>query len=108
MIITTANTIEGHDITSSLGIVHGLFIRNSMGKITNFLGGFKRPTGEQVHAHTQMCNDARTQAYDLMIQQATALAADAIIAMRYDTNKITTLTTEIFCYGSAVKLRKNA
>lgn len=102
--VTTTFTIEGYRIRQYLGVVRGLIVRAptiSQG----ILGGLKSIIGGQVGAYTQMCEQARQQAYDLIIDHARALGANAIVGLRYDASEIggkTSSATEVLCYGTAV------
>src|SRR5258707_15731605 len=85
--VTTTFTIEGYRIKQYLGIVRGLIVRAptiSQG----ILGGLKSIIGGQVGAYTEMCEQTRQQAYDLLIDHARALGANAIVGLRYDASEI--------------------
>jgi uncharacterized protein YbjQ (UPF0145 family) len=102
--VTTTFTIEGYRIRQYLGIVRGLTVRAptiSQG----ILGGLKSIIGGQVGAYTEMCEQTRQQAYDLIIDHARALGANAIVGLRYDASEIggkASSATEVLCYGTAV------
>ena len=99
--VTTTFTIEGYRIVRYLGVVRGIIVRAptiSQG----FLGGLKSIIGGQIGAYTQMCEQARKQAYDLLIDHATALGANAVVGVRYDATEIAAGITEVLCYGTAV------
>ncbi len=103
--VTTTFTIEGYRITRYLGVVRGIIVRAptiSQG----FLGGLKSIIGGQIGAYTQMCEQARTQAYDLLIDHAVALGANAIVGLRYDASEVASKVsaTEVLCYGTAVTI----
>src|SRR5437870_11895335 len=87
MPVTTTFTIEGYRITQYLGIVRGIIVRAptiSQG----ILGGLKSIIGGQIGAYTQMCEQARQNAYDLLIDHARAIGANAIVGLRYDASEI--------------------
>jgi uncharacterized protein YbjQ (UPF0145 family) len=102
--VTTTFTIEGYRIVRYLGVVRGIIVRAptiSQG----ILGGLKTIVGGNIGAYTEMCEQARQQAYDLLIAHATALGANAIVGLRYDDSEIrgkTSGSTEVLCYGTAV------
>ena len=104
MPVTTTFTIEGYRIRQYLGVVRGLIVRAptiSQG----ILGGLKAVIGGQIGAYTQMCEQARQQAYDLLIDHARALGANAIVGLRYDASEIgggRAGATEVLCYGTGV------
>jgi len=68
------------------------------------LGGLKSIIGGQIGAYTEMCEQARQHAYDLLIQHAEQLGANAIVGLRYDASEVggKTAATEVLCYGTAV------
>ena len=105
MPVTTTFTIEGYRITQYLGVVRGLIVRSPT--ITQgLLGGLKSIVGGSIGAYTEMCEQTRQQAYDLLIEHARAVGANAIIGMRYDASEIGggrgPSATEVLCYGTAV------
>jgi len=104
MPVTTTFTIEGYRITQYLGIVRGLIVRSPT--ITQgILGGLKSIVGGRVGAYTEMCEQTRQQAYDLLIDHARALGANAIVGLHYDASEIggkSSSATEVLCYGTAV------
>lgn len=107
MIVTTTFDVAGHEISEYLGIVRGIVVRAptiSQG----FIGGLNTIIGGKIGAFTQMCETARQQAYDEMIQHAEQLGANAIVGMRYDTGEVgaQTRSTEVLCYGTAVVLQR--
>jgi uncharacterized protein YbjQ (UPF0145 family) len=104
MPVTTTFTIEGYRIAQYLGIVRGIIVRAPT--ITQgILGGLKSIIGGQIGAYTEMCEQARQNAYDLLIDLARAIGANAIVGLRYDASEIggkTSSATEVLCYGTAV------
>src|SRR3954466_15345862 len=104
MQVSTTFRIEGSRIVQYKGLVRGIVVRSptiSQG----ILGGLKSIIGGQIGAYTEMCEQARQQAYDLIIDHARALGANAIVGFRYDASEIggkTSSATEVLCYGTAV------
>src|ERR1041385_3387571 len=85
--VTTTFTIEGYRIKQYLGVVRGILVRAptiSQG----ILGGLKSIGGGYTGAYTEMCEQARQQAYDLLIDHARALGANASVGLRYDASEI--------------------
>lgn len=72
--------------------------------VQGVLGGLKNIIGGNIGAHTEMCEQARQQAYDLMIQHARELGANAVVGLRYDASEVVSKgsATEVLCYGTAV------
>ncbi|MBP2644228.1 MAG: hypothetical protein H6Q67_2115 [Firmicutes bacterium] len=104
-LITTANNLEGYQITEHLGIVRGITVR-SRSVIGNLVGSLQSVFGGNISVYSELCEQARQDAFDIMIQHAEELQADAIIAMRYDANEIEATITEVLCYGTAVKIKR--
>ncbi len=103
--ITTAFDFEGYIITKHFGIVRGIIVR-SRSIIGNIGAGFQALVGGNITLYTQMCEKARTNAYDEMIMHAEALGANAVIGMRYDANEVAQGITEVLAYGTAVFIEK--
>ena len=103
MIITTGNDIEGGKIVQYLGVVRGIVVRaTSIG--AGFIGGLKALGGGNIDEFTRICEQARQDAFNRMVQHAQELGADAIICMRYDATEFSDTITEVLAYGTAVKL----
>ena len=102
---TTTFTIEGYHITRYLGVVRGLIVRAPT-IAQGIMGGLKAIIGGNIGAYTQM----REQAYELLIQHAQAVGANAIVGLRYDASEIggKIAATEVLCYGTAVIIEPDA
>ena len=105
VIVTTGNDVSGHRITGYIGIVRGLVVRTT-DIFSGFIGGLKSIGGGNISEYTRVCETARLHAYDIMVQHAAAVGADAIIAMRYDATEFRQNATEVLAYGTAVTLEK--
>ncbi len=103
MIVTTGVEIAGATITEYLGVVRGIVVR-SPSIAQGFLGGLKQLVGGNIEAYAEVCEAARKDAYDRMVQQAERRNADAIIGMRYDATEFAAGATEVLAYGTAVRL----
>lgn len=104
MQVTTTFTIEGKQIVEYKGLVRGIIVRAPT--ITQgILGGLKNIIGGRIGAYTQMCEQARQQAYESMLEHARALGANAIVGVRYDASEVVSTATEVLCYGTAVVIR---
>lgn len=104
MIITTTMTIEGYRVVEYRGMVRGIIVRSPT-IIQGFMGGLKNIIGGKIGAFTDMCETARQQAYDVMVQHAFDLGANAIMGVQYDAAPIggdRYASTEVLCYGTAV------
>lgn len=105
--VTTTFTLEGYQITEYKGLVRGIVVRAptiSQG----IMGGLKSIIGGQIGAYAEMCEQAREQAYERLIQHAQEVGANAIIGLSYDTSDVGSRqvsATEVLCYGTAVVIK---
>jgi uncharacterized protein YbjQ (UPF0145 family) len=99
--ITGTFALPGHTVTRNLGIVRGITVR-SRSIVGNFLGGLQSLFGGNITIYTNLCEQARGEAFDLMCEHAEELGANAIVAMRYDATDVMAGITEVLCYGTAV------
>jgi uncharacterized protein YbjQ (UPF0145 family) len=104
-LITTSTALEGYKVTQQLGLVRGITVR-SRSILGNMAGGFMTIFGGQSTIYTELCEKAREEAYQLMVQHAQDLGANAIINMRYDANEVMQGLTEVLAYGTAVIVEK--
>ena len=106
MFITTTFNIEGYQITEYKGLVRGIIVRSPT-IAQGIMGGLKNVIGGNIGAYTEMCEQARQQAYDSMLRHAANLGANAIVGVRYDASEVVNSATEVLCYGTAVVIRKS-
>ncbi|HUR46104.1 MAG TPA: YbjQ family protein [Candidatus Saccharimonadales bacterium] len=105
IIVTSGNDVAGFEIEEYLGIVRGIIVR-STGIGRGFVGGLRSLGGGNIPEYVAVCEEARRDAYQIMIDHATQLGAQAIIAFRYDATEFMQGATEVLAYGTAVKLKK--
>lgn len=103
--ITSGLNFEGYRIIRELGIVRGITVR-SRNIIANIGAGLQSLIGGNISLYTELCEKAREEAFEFMIQHADEMGANAIIAMRYDANEVTAGITEVLAYGTAVVIEK--
>jgi uncharacterized protein YbjQ (UPF0145 family) len=101
MLVATTNDLAGHKIARNLGVVRGIVVR-SRSIVGNIGASIQSLFGGNITLYTSLCEQARADAYDLMIQHAKEMGANAILAMRYDANEVTAGITEVLAYGTAV------
>ena len=105
MIVTTMNDIPGYTVDEVYGEVMGLTVRSR--NIGSQIGaGLKSILGGELKGMTKALIDSRNQVRERMVEEAEALGANAIIAMRFDTSEMGGNWTEICAYGTAVKVHK--
>jgi uncharacterized protein YbjQ (UPF0145 family) len=103
--ITTAFEISGYKIIENLGLVRGITVR-SRSIVGNIGAGLQSLVGGNITIYTELCEKAREESYEYLIQHADALGANAIIGLRYDANEVSQGITEVLCYGTAVRMGK--
>ena len=96
--ITSGNQLEGYRVTRNLGIVRGIIVR-SRSAIGNFAAGIQTFFGGNITLYTELCEQAREEAFDLLRLHAFEAGANAIIAMRYESNDVASGVTEVLAYG---------
>jgi uncharacterized protein YbjQ (UPF0145 family) len=107
MIVATTNDITGRKVVRYLGVVRGITVR-SRSIVGNFGAAIQSLFGGNITLYTSLCEQARAEAYDLMIAHAQKMGANAVIAMRYDANEIAAGITEVLAYGTAVVVEPGA
>ena len=98
---TTAFELPNFRVTQTLGVVRGIVVR-SRNVFATLGAALQQVVGGNITIWTKMCEETRRDAFDIMIQHASEIGANAIIGVRYDTTEIATGVTEVLCYGSAV------
>jgi uncharacterized protein YbjQ (UPF0145 family) len=101
MIVVTTENIAGHRVRQTLGQCFGVVVR-SRGLGGNIMAGLRGIVGGEITEYTQMLEEARRHAVDRLTQNATAMGANAIIMMRFDSSEIGQTMSEIVAYGTAV------
>ncbi len=102
--VTTALELPGHDIVSNVGIVRGIVVR-SRSIVGSVFAGLQTLVGGNITIYTEMCEQARKDAFKIMITHAQSHGANAVIGMRYDATEVMNGVTEVLCYGTAVVVR---
>ncbi len=105
--VTTAMQLDGYRVVRNFGIVRGIIVR-SRSVIGNIGAAFQQIVGGDISIYTELCEKARADAYERMIQHALQIGANAIIAVRYDATEISRGVTEVLCYGTAVAVEATA
>lgn len=99
--VTTANDLPGYRVTRNLGIRRGIVVR-SRSVVGSIGASLQTLLGGNITLYTQLCERAREDAFQLLIEHASEAGANAIIAMRYDANEVAPGVTEVLAYGTAV------
>jgi uncharacterized protein YbjQ (UPF0145 family) len=103
---TTTFELDGYRVTKTLGVVRGIIVR-SRSIIGNFAAGLQTLVGGNITLLTELCEKTRNDAFDLMVQHAAELGANAVVGVRYDATEVMQGVTEVLAYGTAVVVEKN-
>jgi uncharacterized protein YbjQ (UPF0145 family) len=104
--VTSANELPGYRIVRNFGIVRGITVR-SRSVLGNLAAGIQTIVGGNISILTELCEKAREEAYEILLQHAAQHGANAIVCMRYDANEVMQGVTEVLAYGTAVEVQKN-
>ena len=103
--VTTTFEIPGHRTVACLGVVRGITVR-SRSLLGNIGAGLQTIVGGDITLYTELCEKARSDAFDLMLEHAAEIGANAVIGARYDANEVGAGITEVLAYGTAVNVEK--
>jgi uncharacterized protein YbjQ (UPF0145 family) len=99
--VTTAFELPNYRVVQNLGVVRGIVVRSR--NVFATLGAtLQTIIGGNITVWTTLCEQTRSDAFDIMIQHATEIGANAVIGARYDTTELAQGVTEVLAYGTAV------
>jgi uncharacterized protein YbjQ (UPF0145 family) len=101
MIVVTTNDLPGFRIVRHLGVVRGITVR-SRSVVGNIGAAVQIFFGGNITVYTKLAEQTRQEAFNLLIQHANEVGANAVLSMRYDANEIASAVTEVLAYGTAV------
>ncbi|HYW43250.1 MAG TPA: YbjQ family protein [Bryobacteraceae bacterium] len=105
--VTTAFDLPGFRIKRNFGVVRGIVVRSR--SIVGTIGaGLQTLVGGNISLFSRLCEQTRNDAFDLMLQHANELGANAVIGARYDATEIMNGVTEVLAYGTAVEVERAA
>lgn len=103
MILTNVNNVPGKKIIAHFGIVQGSTVRaKHAGR--DLMAGLKNLVGGELKGYTELLQDSRKEAMERMTAQATQMGANAVINIRFATSSVAQGASELFAYGTAVKV----
>lgn len=103
MIITNVENVPGKEIAEHYGLVSGSTVRaKHIGR--DFMAGLKNIVGGELKGYTELLSDSRKESIERMTTQAEALGANAVINVRFSTSSVAQGASELYAYGTAVKL----
>jgi len=98
---TTTFELDGFRIKKYLGVVRGIVVRSR--SLFGTLGGMLHTLiGGNITLFTELCEETREEAFDMMVSHAEEIGANAVVGIRYDATEIMGGVTEVLCYGTAV------
>ena len=103
--VTTNFQLDGYRIVKNLGVVRGIVVR-SRSVFGNIGAGLQIIFGGNITLYTELCEQTRRDAFELMIQHAQAIGANAVIGFRYDATEIMAGVSEVLAYGTACVVEK--
>jgi uncharacterized protein YbjQ (UPF0145 family) len=99
--VTTQFELDGFRVVRTLGVVRGITVRSR--SIFGSIGaGLQTIVGGNISLLTNLCEKARSEAFDLMLQHAADLGGNAVVGARYDATEVMQGVTEVLAYGTAV------
>src|SRR5205807_3834176 len=98
---TTAFSIDGCRTVKTLGVVRGVTVR-SRSVLGTIGASLQTLVGGNITLLTELCEKTRADAFELVLQHAEALGANAVVGLRYDATEVMQGVTEVLCYGTAV------
>ena len=102
---TTAFELPGYRVAKTFGVVRGIIVR-SRSVVGNIGASIQSLFGGNISIYTTLCEQAREDAFRLMLTHASELGANAVIGVRYDATELTAGVTEVLCYGTAVQVEQ--
>ena len=98
---STTFELDGYKVKRNLGLVRGITVR-SRSVIGTLGASLQTLVGGNISLFTELCEKTREEAFDLMMQHAAQMGANAVIGIRYDATEVMQGVTEVLCYGTAV------
>jgi uncharacterized protein YbjQ (UPF0145 family) len=98
---TTAFDFPGYRVVRNFGVVRGITVR-SRSVIGRIGVGFQAFFGGNITLLVNLCEEARSDAFQIMVAHGAELGGNAVIGLRYDATELMPGITEVLCYGTAV------
>jgi len=98
---TTAFTLDGYRIVKSFGVIRGITVRSR--SVFGTIGAsLQTIVGGNITLFSELCEQTRAEAFEMMVAHAVERGANAVIGVRYDATEVIQGATEVLCYGTAV------
>ncbi len=105
MLVVTTENVAGHRVAEVKGQCFGVVVR-SRGLAGNIMAGLRSIVGGEIDEYTQLLEEARRHAIDRLVGNATAMGANAVLMMRFDSAEIGQTMSEIVAYGTAAVIER--
>jgi uncharacterized protein YbjQ (UPF0145 family) len=102
---STTFELEGYRVAKNLGVVRGITVR-SRSVFGNIGASIQTLFGGNITIMTDLCETTRRDAFQMMMQHAQEMGANAVLGIRYDANEVMDGVTEVLCYGTAVLVER--
>jgi len=101
---STSFDLEGYRVSRTLGVVRGIIVRSR--SVFGTIGaGLQTLVGGNITILSDLCERTREESFNLMLQHAEQLGANAVIGIRYDATEVMQGVTEVLAYGTAVQVQ---
>jgi uncharacterized protein YbjQ (UPF0145 family) len=98
---TTVFALDGYSVIENLGVVRGITVRSR--SIFGTIGGsLQTLLGGNISLFTDLCEKTRAEAFEMMVEHAEQLGANAVVGVRYDATELMQGVSEVLCYGTAL------
>jgi uncharacterized protein YbjQ (UPF0145 family) len=102
---STTFDLPGYQVVEVLGVVRGITVRSR--SIFGTIGGaLQTVVGGNISLFTDLCEQTRSHAFDLLLEHAAEMGANAVLGVRYDATEVMDGVTEVLCYGTAALVRR--
>jgi len=103
-LVTTNIQLDGYRVVKNLGVVRGIIVR-SRSVIGNIGAGIQIFFGGNISLYSELCERTRSDAFEMLLEHATEMGANAVVGVRYDATEIMDGVSEVLCYGTAVVVK---
>jgi uncharacterized protein YbjQ (UPF0145 family) len=103
---TTGFALDGYSVVENLGVVRGITVRSR--SIFGTIGGsLQTLLGGNISLFTELCEKTRAEAFEMMVEHAEQLGANAVVGIRYDATELMQGVSEVLCYGTALIVERS-
>jgi uncharacterized protein YbjQ (UPF0145 family) len=103
---TTVLALDGYSVVENLGVVRGITVRSR--SIFGTIGGsLQTLLGGNISLFTELCEKTRAEAFEMMVEHAEQLGANAVVGIRYDATELMQGVSEVLCYGTALIVERS-